>query len=391
MIVNPVDNIKHSIYSNIGREILKKYINFFKTGGSKDITKKTIFLDPIYHDPFLAPILRDRPTAERKSDFKKPIFKPVLPSAPPLPKVEYRRLLPSFPVVNPPVVNPPLKKPWWSRSSYERAFDRIGRQAHNRNMSKMLSSILKELPKIEDKHTLPKCNEGDICCQTNPTQRGYCTPKKFSEEDYDSLKKNINSSMVESTFLNKNPATETRVCPENIRQFKKLSRLDEKSKFNFNISNEKKNGELCGVKCQAVGCKNRNAEPQELNAFMRQHYRTNILFLCEEHRFILQEANYKIKEIFRISSRKNVKKDIVVMPPIPPLVEQPLTMEDLQRKQQETKFDDDYDPLPPSDRAQRWLDRRLPKTDSYIPPSIDYYDERSSRSSREDELNDPDR
>ena len=365
MIVNPVDNIKHSIYSNIGRGILKKYINFFKTGGSKDITKKTIFLDPINHDPFLAPSLRYRPTAESKSDFKKPIFKPVLPSAPPLPKVEYRRLLPSFPVVNPPVVNPPLKKPWWSRSSYERAFDRIGRQAHNRNMSKMLSSILKELPKIEDKHTLPKCNEGDICCQTNPTNED----NKFIR-------------IIESTFLNKNPATETRVCPENIRQFKKLSRLDEKSKFNFNISNEKKNGELCGVKCQAVGCKNRNAEPQELNAFMRQHYRTNILFLCEEHRFILQEANYKIKEIFRISSRKNVKKDIV-MPPIPPSVE-PLTMEDLQRKREETKFDDEYEALPLSSRAQQWLDQRLPKTERYI-PSNDYDDE------REDELNDPDR
>ena len=63
MIVNPIDNIKYSIYSNNGRKILKNYIYFYKTGGTR------LELEPLRHDSFLPQNIRNLPELNSKSDF----------------------------------------------------------------------------------------------------------------------------------------------------------------------------------------------------------------------------------------------------------------------------------------------------------------------------------
>ena len=37
MIVNPIDGKKYQVTSNIGRGILKKYLNTYKSGGSSGV------------------------------------------------------------------------------------------------------------------------------------------------------------------------------------------------------------------------------------------------------------------------------------------------------------------------------------------------------------------
>ena len=47
MIVNPIDGQKYPVTSNIGRGVLKKYINTYKYGGSDDYSEDSDFSDSV--------------------------------------------------------------------------------------------------------------------------------------------------------------------------------------------------------------------------------------------------------------------------------------------------------------------------------------------------------